>query len=274
MEQLGVVPAGEESANSGRKDSPGHGSNDATSSASAGHVRLGGVAQATGMIGYVSKFPPSPSGIALYASTFERVLQRFGPVERITAPADPRQSQRLGWSVRGFVRGLRDGHSLRYAAIHVELGGRSLFEFYYALGVLSSRRTPLSITCHDTPSLVGQPCLFTVLDRRGLRRLGALLSSSLGGTWEKRLVAGAENVLCLTGAGAGALAERFGRRVSSIPHVVDDPGPLPEKADRVFLPGYVSDPGTITAVVSAVAGLNRDTGTTWQVVVAAQPREA
>ena len=98
-----------------------------------------------------------------------------------------------------------------------------------------------------------------------------LLSSSVGRRWEERLVAGAEDVLCLTGAGAGALAEPFGRRVSSIPHVVDDPGPLPEKDDRVFLPGYVSNPGTITAVVSAVAGLNRDTGTTWHVVVGACP---
>ena len=271
VEQLGVIAAGKESADPVRILCLGHESHDATAATEREARPLTGGPPNAQTIGYVSKFPPSPSGIALYASVFEQVLKKLGKVERVPAPANPRDSQRLASSLRGFVQGFRDCRTRRYSAIHVELGGRSLFEFYYALGALQSRRTPVSITCHDTPSVVGQPCLFTILDRRGLRRVGTLLSSSVGAIWERRLIYGAQDILCLTRAGADALSQRFVRQVRAVAHVVDDPGPLTEKEDRIFLPGYLSNSEAIAAAVSVTAGLNRDNGTTWKVVVGACP---
>src|SRR4051794_10530443 len=58
---------------------------------------------------YVSKFPPSSSGIGLYASVFERVLAGLGPVGRVTAPSEPEASQRF----RSFVSGVLKGASAR-----------------------------------------------------------------------------------------------------------------------------------------------------------------
>lgn len=222
---------------------------------------------AVGRVLHVSKFPPSPSGIALYADTFSRALQLLGGVERIRAAPEPGQTQRLTQAIRGLALGLTAGRRKPTAAF-VELGGRSLFEFHFAVGAALAR-IPLFITCHDAPSLVGQSFLFTGLDRKGLRRLGEALSKFPGGALERMVVRRAMAVLCLTRAGAVALEERYDRRVVPIPHVVDDPELLP-KERLVFVPGYVSSTNLIVATVREIGRL-ADQLKNWRVVVGACP---
>lgn len=223
------------------------------------------------VIGYVSKFPPSPSGIGLYASVFEQALRSFGPVVRRPAPVSPRHSQRLRSALLGFARGWRDGRRRTFAAVHVELGGRSLYEFYYALGLLRTRRTRLSITCHDAPSLVGMPCLFAILDHKGVRRLGGVLSAKFGSRWEQELIDGSYAVLCLTQKGATALSRRYGHPAHAVPHAVDDPGTPRKTENRIFLPGYLSDPKVILEVVRRTTHYNIERNKRWRVVVGACP---
>ena len=166
---------------------------------------------------HVSSFPPSPSGVALYAAVFDQVLAGFGSVERVVAPADPRESQSLRSALRGLVVGL--GPRLREAdVVHVELSGRALYQFYLALGLtIGRRRSLLAITCHDTPSLVGWTLLFTGLDRRPFRRVAQLASSGVGHQLENRLLSRCDVTVALTEEGATALGRRAPTAVS-LPH--------------------------------------------------------
>ncbi len=214
---------------------------------------------------YVSKFSPSQSGVALYADTFLRVLSPFGRVESIQAPAEPHVAQRFRAALRGLL-GAATGvpHSVRL--IHVELSGRSLFEFYFALGTLVRGRRPLVvITCHDVPAIVGPPMLFAALDRRGLRRIGMMLSRLFGSRLEQWLLEGTDAVATLTEEGAMALERSAGRHVYALPHVVA-PEPAPqEKEPLIFIPGPVDDVDGISAVVQTVTGLKLPDR--WRVVV-------
>src|SRR6187397_2421355 len=72
---------------------------------------------------HVSKFPPSSSGIGLYAALFETALPEVRVVRKPSHP-DPTVTQQLRSSIAGFfagIRGVRGAH-----IVHVELGGRSL----------------------------------------------------------------------------------------------------------------------------------------------------
>lgn len=201
---------------------------------------------------YVAKFPPSPSGVALYASGFERVLARDARVTRVRAPADPAKAQRLVAAVRGYLAGRRAART-PIDAVHVELSGRALYEFFFGLGLVGRPLRPqLHITCHDPPSLVGASMLFTFLDRRGARRIGMFLSRHVGARLERRLLTRAEAVFALTSAGREALQLRFGRVVHRIPHVIDDP-PRRVKTRSVFFPGPLSKPRLVTEVIKELA---------------------
>ena len=191
-----------------------------------------------GAVLYVSKFPPSSSGVALYATVFEQVLARLGPVRRVSAPSDPVDSQRLGAAVRGYWLGLRAARS-GVEHVQVELSGRALFELYFCAGLLRRRRRPsLSVTCHDLPSIVGGSCLFTLLDVRGLRRVGMALSRSIGARTERRVLSRAEAVFALTRSGAEYLSNRTGRAAHRLGHVVDEPAAV-SKDRAIFVPGPV-----------------------------------
>lgn len=217
---------------------------------------------------YVSKLPPTSSGIGLYAQEFVHVLSLFGPVRPIIAPPDPQRSQALRSALRGFVSGwfTQPGDF-----VHVELSGRALFEFYLALGRLTRHRgAGLAVTCHDVPSVAGSVMLFSLLDRRGLRRVGELLSLSIGRRWERRLLGACTAVFALTEEGAAALSRRAGRSVTALPHVVGA-RPARAKSPVVFVPGYVSDIAGILDVAAVVDDVRRSSSTPWTVVVGACP---
>lgn len=216
-------------------------------------------------VAHVSSFPPSPSGVALYAAVFDQVLAGFGPVERVVAPADPRESQSLRSALRGLVVGL--GPRLREVdVVHVELSGRALYQFYVALGLtVGRRRSVLAITCHDAPSLVGWTLLFTGIDRRPFRRVALLASSGLGHRLENRLLSRCDVTVALTKEGAIALGRRAPTAVS-LPHVVGR-APQLTKEPRVFVPGYVSDPDVVASIADVIARRATVDGLRWRIVV-------
>src|SRR4051794_25712801 len=138
---------------------------------------------------YVSKFPPSPSGIGLYSRTSLDVLRGVADVNVIPGPAEPRRSQQLRQALRGLVIGWRLRHGADVVPAGVSGGGP--FAFYLPLGLVVGRSAaPLFLTCHDVPSIVGQPLLFACLDRRGLRRLGVVLSQRVGAGLQRRVLQG------------------------------------------------------------------------------------
>jgi hypothetical protein len=218
---------------------------------------------------YLTKFPPSPSGIALYAAKFHDPLQRLGTVELRTAPASPAQSQALVASVFGFFGGIRASRCGKYKLFFGELGGRGLYEFYFLMGVaLGSRFCRISFTCHDAPSLVGPCMLFGALDRRGGRRIGLLLSRTVGATMEAFLMRRADCVFALTKEAASVLGTRYNRSVSYIPHVVDEPA-LGSKEPIVFMPGYIGSAAPIIDAVRTLQHVGYVCGCPWRLRVGA-----
>jgi hypothetical protein len=221
---------------------------------------------------HVSKFPPSPSGIGLYAALFETCFAPPTRVVRRTFDPDPVVTQRLRSSARALFVGLRGAPGVDL--LHVELGGRSLAEFYFAVGTLLRRDRPwLVITCHDVPSIVGLSMMFTVLDRRGMRRVGQWLSARLGAGLERWVLQNTDTVFALTGAGATVLEQRAGRPVHRLGHILV-PRDLHDRKDPlVLLPGYVSTTCPVADIVRVVADAPpTDTGA-WRVMVGAgEPR--
>lgn len=218
---------------------------------------------------YLSKLPPSPSGIGLYAQEFVAALRgAHVDVEVCRAPADPLATQQLRQALVGFRLGRRWGAG--HTPVHIELSGRALFEFYAALGVLTRAKPPrLSVTCHDAPSVAGAVLLFRFLDRRGLRRIGLAWSQWTGVRLARRVMTRADVVFALTDAGARELATRYARPVVHLPHIVPRRA-MPPKESVVFLPGYLGD-------VEATCRLTRHLLTvappTWTVRIGACPDE-
>lgn len=217
---------------------------------------------------YVSKFPPSPSGIGLYAAVFEQVLASIGDVRRHPAPAQPVDSQRMGAALRGMREGWRQGRRRPNEHIHVELSGRALFEFYYAVGALTAG-APLTVTTHDLPSVVGSPLLFTGLDRRFLRRFGEGLTTVFGHRLERYVLRRAMVVCALTAAGAEWLRTTYGVPAVSLGHVVDCPTPV-AKERIIFCPGYIGDAGPIREMLAAIGEKNPE----WRILVGSTTQRA
>jgi hypothetical protein len=217
---------------------------------------------------HASKYPPSPSGVALYSEFFDAVLSRLGPVSRRPFDASPANTQRLWVSLRAFVAGLRQRDCDQL--LHVELSGRALAEFYFLLGVLTVRRRPWTVvTCHDPPSVAGSVLMFSFLDRRGLRRVGEVLSRLVGSRIERRLMSRCDTVLALTPEGAESLATQFGRAAHSIGLVMPPLLSLNEKEPLIYLPGYVDMRAPISEVVLAAAAASPTASGPWKVVIGA-----
>lgn len=206
---------------------------------------------------YVTRLPPSPSGVAAYAETFADVLRVLGDVELVRLPAEPARSQSL-------VRAVRLARSLDRSlardpdrVVHVELAGRGVAEFWAAWALVRLRGRRVWLTVHDVPELSGGAFFFRTLDRRGGRRLAAALSRRLGTSAERTLLSRAEQVLCLSASGARALEARHGAgvRVRAVPHVARL-GDAPARGRReVFVPGYVASAQDVLPLVRAVPDL-------------------
>jgi hypothetical protein len=200
---------------------------------------------------------------------FELVLARCGRVKRLTAPAEPEVSQRF----RSVVRGLVHGRRLRtddVDVVHVELSGRSLYEFYFCSALVYRKQRPaLVVTCHDAPSIAGSVCLVTALDRRGLRRLGVALSSTLGSHLERRVLTRAAAVMALTVEGANELAHRYSRVVEAVPHVTTRSTRDVSKERLAFIPGYVSRPDIVAEVIEGLIRPPGENPQPWRVLVGA-----
>lgn len=221
-----------------------------------------------GTIRHVSKFPPSTSGIGLYAALFETTFPPTIRVQRATFGPDPRTTQRLRASLHGLAQGLRG--TAGADVLHVEIGGRSLAEFYFVVGTLLRRSRPWTVlTCHDVPSLAGATMLFTVLDRRGLRRVGMWLSSRLGAAVERWVMRESDSVFALTASGASEMAGRYGRSVHHLGHVVAEEPLPPRKDPLVLLPGYVSLQCPVAEIVRVVAEAPATSRGPWRVLVGA-----
>jgi Glycosyl transferase 4-like domain len=187
---------------------------------------------------HVTKIPPSPSGVALYATVFRRVLETLGEITVLPASPTPRSTQSLSAAVRGLALGLRF-RKRPVRLVHVELSGRGLFEFFFLVGLtFRERATRVAVTCHDAPSLAGQVFLFAGLDRKGLRRLGALASRHAGRPLERRVLRRSDAVLVLTRLGAEELESIYGVPVSYMPHISYPCDPPPSKDRLIFVPGY------------------------------------
>lgn len=216
---------------------------------------------------HVSKFPPSSSGIGLYAALFETSFPQTRVLRRPSHP-DPTVTQQLRSSIAGLFAGLKGARGVDI--IHVELGGRALAEFYFVLGLLMRRKRPWTvITCHDVPSLVGATMLFTAFDRRGLRRLGLRLSSSLGAVLERRVARGTDTVVALTRNGARVLADRHGRAAHFLGHVIVGHQAPAHKEPVIFLPGYVGEQCPIADIARIAYEAPPTPRGPWRVVVGA-----
>lgn len=219
-------------------------------------------ARAPGFL-YVTRLPPSPSGVALYASHFTEVLASLAPVRIVPLPPQPRQSQGLGETLRLTHRLRRAVREHPESVVFAELAGRGLAEFWATLRLLSGgRHARVWLTIHDAPQLSGGAFFFGALDRKGLRRIAALLSRTLGRRAERRLLTRAERVYCLAPRGADELRARFGADldVRPIGHVVAAPRAAVGVRHVIFLPGYLDGIDNIVPVLEALETAPADWG--------------
>lgn len=236
---------------------------------------------------HLTRMPPSPSGVAAYAAVFRDALAELGPTVTVELPPDPAASQSFPLAVR-LIRRLRGPLAAPGTVLVVEQAGRGLAEFWAAWW-LTRRGARVWLMVHDVPALSGGAFFSRLLDRRGGRRIAALLSDTLGRRAERGLLSRAERVFCLSPAGAEALttAHHLDRAVESIPHVArpvevgpdslaraqSDPGAVatvePDRSLRraILVPGYIAAPEDVLPLLPALAELPED----WRLLVGACP---
>ncbi|MDB5074293.1 MAG: glycosyltransferase involved in cell wall bisynthesis [Chloroflexi bacterium] len=212
-------------------------------------------------IGYVSKLPPSSSGVARYAEDFMKALAIVGELAwvlplRVAAP----ESQRLRTILRVVVTTVHKVRSKKLDVVHIELSGRALAEFYAALAIMfCCPDVRLWLTIHDAPHVTGGVGYISLLDRRVLRRLAHLFSVSAGRVLERYLLNRADRVFCLSSYGATATERFFGlrRSIDALPFVTSLP-PLSDKSSdsvTIFCPGHVGSDEMVLPVFPAVVDL-------------------
>jgi hypothetical protein len=171
----------------------------------------------------------------------------------ITMPPRPESSQRPTEMVRLWKRTRSLIHTSPVDTLVVEIAGRGLAEFWVAFGLSHLTKIRLWLTIHDSPELSGGAFFFTPLDRKGVRRLAAALSRTIGRRAERSLLKRCERVLTLSPVGADEIRSRFGEPLplQVIAHVVGPPviGP---KQPRIFLPGYLSGRESILPVLDVL----------------------
>jgi hypothetical protein len=168
---------------------------------------------------HVTKIPPSNSGIARHAAPFDRALDGLGPRVTLGLPVTAHESQRLSVVAGLLGRLVRQMRRASADLVVIDLSGRALAEFFAACLVAARRRGPtLWLIAHDAPEMVGPPLLFACFDRKGGRRLGMALSSSLGGALERWLVSRTDMLVAFSELGAEALRTSYpNTRTTAIP---------------------------------------------------------
>lgn len=236
---------------------------------------------------HLTRMPPSPSGVAAYAAVFREALAELGPTVTVELPPDPDASQSFPLAIR-LIRRLRGPLAAPGTVLVVEQAGRGLAEFWAAWW-LTRRGARVWLMVHDVPALSGGAFFSALLDRRGGRRIAAVLSDTLGRRAERGLLSRAERVFCLSPAGAEALAaaHHLDRGVEPIPHVArpvevdpdsspraqSDPGAAataePDRDLRraILVPGYIAAADDVLPLLPALDDLPED----WRLLVGACP---
>lgn len=218
---------------------------------------------------YVSRFPPSPSGVALYARDLLDVLEMIAPVDVVSLPPDPRDSQswvlaaRLVRRTSAWVRANPGG------LVMLELAGRGQAEFWCAWWLTRRRTASVIVTVHDVPAVSGGAFFTRALDRRGLRRLAHLLSTTLGRAAEGSTLGRATAVFALSHAGAAELTRvfRLPRPALALPHVMRTGPDSVDKEAEVFVPGYLGSARDVLPLLEALP----DCGPPWRLTVGSCP---
>lgn len=218
---------------------------------------------------HLTRMPPSPSGVAAYAAVFREALAELAPTTTVSLPAQPAASQSFPLAAR-LIRRLRRGTAVPGTVLVVEQAGRGLAEFW-ATWWLSRRGARVWLMVHDVPALSGGAFFGRLLDRRGGRRLAALLSDTLGRRAEHGLLTRAERVFCLAPSGAAALTSthRLTRTVEVIPHVAVLPASVPERRRTILVPGYVAAAADVLPLLPVLHALTPD----WRLAVGACPED-
>lgn len=212
---------------------------------------------------YLTRLPPSPSGVALYARDFVPVLESLGIVRTVRLPDLAADSQRVSTTLRA---GRRTGRAMRAAdLLVVELAGRGVAEFWVAWWQAVGRRRRVVVNIHDAPTLSGGgPFLFTMLDRRYLQRIASMLSRTIGFRAERALLRAAALTTALSPHGAVDIAERYSVSVPLVlPHVLGAPTERVQREPLIFIPGAIASPADVSPVLRALA----DVPEPWRVVI-------
>jgi glycosyltransferase involved in cell wall biosynthesis len=204
---------------------------------------------------HVTRLPPSPSGVALYARDLDEAYGMLGHVSTHEMPPDPRASQSFPLAMKTWRRLRRRAVGRSDTIVSVELAGRGIAEMWAAWALARSRRR-VWVTVHDAPTLCGPSFLSRSLDRRGARRLGVALSRTLGRPAERDLLRRAEQVMTLSQAGADALSEAYDldREIVRLPHVLGRGPDIPTEP-RILVPGYVGGTDSVLPLVRLLPAL-------------------
>lgn len=188
---------------------------------------------------HVTRLPPSPSGVSLYARDLDEAYAILGDITSHRLPPDPRASQSLPLAMRTWWRLRRTVKPRSSTVISFELAGRGIAEMW-AAWILARSDRRVWVTVHDIPTLCGASLLTRTLDHRGARRWGLWLSRNIGRRAERDLLQRAELVFALSRSGANALRAEYGlgRPVIFLPHVVAST-PTTKSEPRILVPGYV-----------------------------------
>lgn len=206
---------------------------------------------------YVSRFPPSPSGVARYAADFRAALAVTAAVREVELPPDPASSQTL----RTIVQAQRQTRAAARAAgpdatCWVEIAGRGIAELLLVRRARTSFRRCF-VTVHDAPAVTGGVGYLSLLDRPGLRRVAAVLSRRPGRWLENHVLNGCDGVFVLSDKGADSLAMRLRRRPQVVRFVVHVPVPPREKRAEVYLPGHIGSPLDVSGLERLVRSIQQ-----------------
>lgn len=211
---------------------------------------------------YVTRLPPSPSGVARYAADFRLVLQRFGVVSIVEMPSDPSFSQRLATIANASLRLLLARRRVgRDAVCWVELAGRGIAELFGLLVATYAFKTTC-VTIHDAPAVTGGLGFVSLLDRPGARGLAQRLTAQWGVRVEGAILRRCTRVWALSRIGAEELSARYDVDVACLRHVVSIPTDATVSKHRrqegpllVYIPGYVAGELPMEAVVGLLESI-------------------